>query len=83
MKFLVRYWAQITGFVIAAAAVFGWLWNLKTRLDTYLNTQQQLVAWQQTAQAELSAHDEELDDHSDKLIVLNKIEDLRERGLMK
>lgn len=83
MKFLIKYWAQITGVVVVLVSLLGWLWNLKTRLDNYVNTQQQLVVWMQSAQSELDEHDSELDDHNDKLLLLNKIEELREKGLLK
>lgn len=83
MKFLVRYWAQITGIVMALAMVFGWLWHMKTRLDDYVSTQNDLVKRMQVVESQSAEHDQDLDDHNDKLLVLNKIEELREKGLMK
>lgn len=83
MKFLLKYWAQITGVLTVLALLLGWLWEMKTRLDAYVNTQQQLVVWQQKAQNELDAHDDDVDQLDHRLIPLETKEDLRERNLMK
>jgi len=83
MKFIIKYWMQITGISTALFVVFCWLWNLKTRLDEYVDTQKNISARMGIAETKILEHDETLDEHSDKLIVLDKIEELREKGLLK
>jgi hypothetical protein len=83
MRYIKRYWKQITGIATALTIVFGWLWEMKTRIDNDLNIQNQLVDDVRSLKTEIADHDQQLDDQNDSLIVLKKIEELREKGLMK
>ena len=65
MKFLIKYWAQIAGIVTALFIILGWLWNMKTRLDEYVDTQKNLVIRLGIAETKLIEHDETLDEQND------------------
>jgi hypothetical protein len=83
MNYVKKYWKQITGIATALSIVFGWLWEMKTRIDNYVNVQTQLVAEVKALRAEANEHDQDLDDQDHRIIPLEKVEELRERGLMK
>jgi hypothetical protein len=83
MNYIKRYWKQITGIAVALSTVFGWLWEMKTRVDADLNVQNQLVADVRSLKAEIAEHDQDLDDQDHRIIPLEKTEELREKGLMR
>jgi hypothetical protein len=83
VKFLKQYWAQITGILTILAFLLGWCWRLAIRFDNIVTTVSQHEQRLNAHDTLLADHDSELDDHNDKLLLLNKIEELREKGLMK
>lgn len=83
MKFLVKYWAQITGILAILAFLFGWCWRLAVRFDSLVTAVQQNSARLDDHDKQLDAQDSILDEHDHRLIPLETKETLRERGLMK
>ena len=83
MNYIKKYWKQITGIATAASIAFGWMWEMKTRIDNDLNVQRQLVIDVNNLKAEVAEHDQDLDDQDHRIIPLEKTEELREKGLMK
>lgn len=83
MKFVVKYWAQITGILAILVFLFGWCWRLAVRFDSLVTAVQQNSARLDDHDKQLDLQDAELDEHDHRLIPLETKEDLRERGLMK
>lgn len=83
MQFVRKYWPQITGILIFFSTIFGWLWEMKTRIDNDLNIQNQLVADVKSLKSEIAEHDQDLDDQDHRIIPLEVKETLREQKLMK
>jgi hypothetical protein len=83
MKFVIKYWAQITGILAILAFLFGWCWRLAVRFDSLVTTVGQHEKRLNDHDTLLAEHDSTLDEHSNSILVSNKIEELREKGLMK
>ena len=83
MKFITKYWAQITGILTILALLFGWVWRLAIKFDSIITTVQQHTQQLDDQDKILEEHDSTLDDHDHRLIPLEVKENLRERGLMK
>jgi hypothetical protein len=83
MKFLVKYWAQITGILAILAFLFGWCWRLAVKFDSLVTSVQQNTSRLDDHDRMLAEHDQTLDEHDHRLIPLETKETLREQGLMK
>jgi predicted negative regulator of RcsB-dependent stress response len=83
IKFLFKYWAQIVGVLTVVGALFGWCWRLAIRIETNLQQQQQFEKRVSTLETSASEHDDTLDDHDRRIMILEKIEELREKQLLK
>ena len=83
MKFLTKYWAQITGILTMLVFLFCWCWRLATKFDSVLLTVQQHTEQLASHQQMLDDHDETLDEQDHRLIPLEVKENLREQKLMK
>jgi hypothetical protein len=83
MNYLIKYWAQITGGLFILSLLFGWCWRLASKYDSLLNTVSSYGTRLDDHDNQLKEHDSQLDEHDHRLIPLEKVEDLREKGLMK
>lgn len=83
MKFILKYWAQITGLLTLFGFLLIWCWRLAGKFDTLVtqlgDAQQQVHVNTQL----LQRYDSMLDNHEKDLVVLKKLEELREKGLLK
>jgi hypothetical protein len=83
MKFLVKYWPQITGILTVLALIFGWCWKLAGSIESEIVREQQVEARLADAEQRLDEQDAALDAADHRLIPLETKETLREQGLMK
>jgi hypothetical protein len=83
MKFIIKYWAQITGMLMVLAFLFGWCWRLAVRFDSLVTAVAQNSSRLDDQDKILEAHDSTLDEHDHRLIPLEVKENLREQGLIK
>jgi len=83
MKFIIKYWAQITGILAILAFLFGWCWRLAIRFDSLVSAVSQNTQRLDDHDKQLDAQDSLLDEHDHRIIPLEVKEDLRERNLLK
>jgi len=87
MKWVIKYWAQITAVVAVLALLFGWCWRLALRVEATLarldQHEKSITVLQLTVANNYNEHDEILDNHEKRMLKLETIEDLREKRLMK
>lgn len=83
MKWLVKYWAQVTGLITLLGLLFIWCWRLAVRFDELVSKVNQAQAQLLVHSQQLDQHDELLDDHDRRIMITEKLEELREKGLMK
>ena len=83
MKFIIKYWAQITGILAILAFLFGWCWRLAIKFDSLVTAVQQNSSRLDEHDKLLDEQDATLDEHDHRLIPLETKEMLREQGLLK